>query len=156
NVIFDPLHVAVEWSGCGGDSPRSGSVAALPITMRVLHQQQHDARSGDAMGMAFTSDGQDLQADVYYDAIKELAGRKPNDPAEALAYVIAHEIGHLFLGPGHVKGTIMCTEWTSRILEAAERRQLTFNSTQRAALRRELLAKLQQGDATRTAAPPPD
>ena len=160
NAIFDPLHIAVAWSACKNGGPTQDLVSGLPITIRLRSDSPEHAPRGDEtdlMGRAFTSDhAAELQADTYYRAIKELAQRDQNDFAEALAYIIAHEIGHLLLGEGHVEGTIMCTRWTSKTLAAAERRQITFNSNQRAALHRELLSRLNQGEATRTAAPPPD
>lgn len=39
-------------------------------------------------------------ADAYYGAIAQFGNSHQADPAEVLGYVVAHELGHLLLGPG--------------------------------------------------------
>jgi len=52
--------------------------------------------------------------------------------------VVAHELGHLLLGPGHSADSIMSAAWNGKTLEAVRKRWLTFNQSQRAAIHREL------------------
>jgi len=58
-----------------------------------------------------------------------------------LGYVLAHEIGHLLLGPGHVEGTIMSAKWDAKVLEAARQRGLTFDRSQRTTIHDQLRAQ---------------
>jgi hypothetical protein len=51
-----------------------------------------------------------------------LGGRDQLDPAVLLGHVIAHELGHLLLDPGHVPTGIMPTSWGARDMEAIGQR----------------------------------
>ena len=83
------------------------------------------------MGMAFAEGGMaGTMADAYYGAIEQFARAHLADPAEVLGYVVAHELGHLLLGPGHSAGSIMTAAWDGKTLAAARQRWLTFSQAQ--------------------------
>ena len=139
-AIFRPLQVDLTWAAC---DDRTGAAPAVILRLR-RHGPflESDSGSLDMMGMAFTSVGiTGTLADVYYAAVEKFAAKYGADPAEVLGCVIAHEIGHLLLGPGHVDAGIMCARWNTRTLKSARQRWLTFNRTQRAAIHRELQAR---------------
>lgn len=135
-AIFNALRIDVAWNGC----EESGS--GLNIILRLRRDGpagSERADSLDVMGMAFTAAGvAGSRADAYFGAIEGFARRHQADPAEVLGYVVAHELGHLLLGPGHSAGSIMSASWNDKTLEAARQRWLTFNQSQRAAIHREL------------------
>jgi hypothetical protein len=143
--IFGQLQIEVRWTGCEGPGI---SRVAWPGSNIVLRLRRAEPPAGapvadaDLMGMAFTSarNAGNL-ADAYYRAIRRFARRNQADAPDVLAYVVAHEIGHLLLGPGHVEGTIMAARWDARTLAAVRQRRLTFNAAQRAAIYRELRAR---------------
>jgi hypothetical protein len=47
-----------------------------------------------------------------------------------LAYVIAHELGHLFLGTSHAPGGLMQAGWDKRLVREAATGTLTFTGAQ--------------------------
>ena len=138
-AIFSPLRIEIGWAACEESGP------GVNITLRLRREGPLGAErtdSLDVMGMAFTAPGvAGNRADAYYGAIEGFAQRHQADPAEALGYVVAHELGHLLLGPGHAPGSIMCASWNDKTLEAARQRWLTFNQSQREVIRRELRAR---------------
>jgi len=138
-AVFSPLQVEVSWTNCD----ESGPGAHVLLRLRQggpLNAARAD--SLDVMGMAFTGEGVvGIMADVYYGAIEQFAKAHQADPAEVLGYVVAHEFGHLLLGPGHSAGSIMTAEWDGKTLAAARQRSLTFSRSQQAAIHRELHAR---------------
>ena len=135
-AIFNPLRIEVAWNGC------EELGAGVNITLRLRSDRpagSERADSLDVMGMAFTAAGvAGNRADAYFGAIEGFARRHQVDPAEVLGYVVAHELGHLLLGPGHSPGSIMSAAWNDKTLEAARQRWLTFNQAQRTTIHREL------------------
>jgi hypothetical protein len=63
---------------------------------------------------------------------------------------MAHELGHLLLGPGHVPGGIMRAGWKSGDLDAVRKRSLKFNPAQSARIREALRTSIAiEGSADR-------
>jgi hypothetical protein len=138
-VIFSPLQVEVSWTNCGESGP------GVHILLRLRREGPLNALRADSldvMGMAFTEEGlAGTMADAYYGAIEQFAKAHQADPGDVLGYVVAHEFGHLLLGPGHSAGSIMTAVWNRKTLEAARQRWLTFTQSQRFAIHRELQAR---------------
>jgi len=67
-----------------------------------------------------------------------VAARTGADSDSVIGCVMAHELGHLLLGPGHVPDAIMRASWGTGDLEAIRRRRLVFNRAQNTVIRREL------------------
>ena len=71
---------------------------------------------------------------IYYREICRLAELNPPvSSSELLGYVIAHEIGHLLLGPQHQDGSVMKSHWRAADVEMIRRRELHFNRSQNVA-----------------------
>ena len=71
---------------------------------------------------------------VYYSEIRRLAELdRAVSSGEILGYVMAHEIGHLLLGPQHHDGTVMKSHWGAAEVEMIRRRELRFNRSQNVA-----------------------
>ena len=111
-AVFNPLRIEVGWADCEGSGP------GLNILLRLRREGPLGAERADSldvMGMAFTAAGvAGSRADAYYGAIEGFAQKHQADPAEVLGYVVAHELGHLLLGPGHSAGSIMSASWNER------------------------------------------
>jgi hypothetical protein len=144
-AIFAPLQVELQWSDCSGHGISKVSLPAAEIIFRLLSDKPAGNAPSDSaflMGMAFTAAGMEGdRADAYYGAIKVFAQSHHANVAVVLGYVVAHEIGHLLLGPGHVEGTVMSAKWDAKELSAERRRWLTFNRPQRAAIHADLQAR---------------
>ena len=138
-TIFSQSQVAVAWSSCDGSGP------GARVELRLWRECSADSAQRDSrhvMGMAFTAPGvTGTMADVYYGVIEQFAKEHEADPAEVLGYVVAHEIGHLLLGPGHSAGGIMTAVWNGKTLAAGRQHWLTFTQAQRNSIRRELRAR---------------
>jgi Zn-dependent peptidase ImmA (M78 family) len=81
------------------------------------------AASLDAMGRAYLAEnGEGYLADAYFEAIRKLAARHDADADALLGFVIAHELGHLILGEGHVPDGVMQAQWGGAAVKALERR----------------------------------
>jgi len=142
-AIFRPMRIDMHWSACriGAGAQDSWTSRTLIVRLRRDGPAHGAASFVDVMGTAFTEDGgAGYLADAYYGAIYGFALDHQSDPAEALGYVMAHEIGHLLLGAGHAEGTIMSARWNAKSLAAARQRWLRFSPSQRAAIHRELQA----------------
>jgi hypothetical protein len=87
-----------------------------------------DPDSFDALGQTYLSfDDTGYIADVYYEAVQTLASSKQLDFTSLLGYVMAHELGHLLLGPGHAAMGVMRAKWDPRDLRAMDRHWLEFS-----------------------------
>lgn len=137
-AVFSPLGIGVGWVGCEESGP------GVKFILRLRREGPLNAKrpdSLDILGMAFTVGVTGTRVDAYYGAIEIFAQSQQADPAEVLGCVVAHELGHLLLGPGHVRGSIMSAAWDGKTLMAVRQRWLTFNKSQRAAIHRELQAR---------------
>lgn len=76
---------------------------------------------------------------VMYDRVVSLSSRNGLSRSEALALVMAHEIGHLLMPDGkHAKFGLMAASWTSRDLRFADTLGLGFHSDEAATIRAQL------------------
>jgi hypothetical protein len=95
-------------------------------------------------GVAFDDVGQDFGscAYVFYDSVKKLAARTTVGRDVLLAHLLAHEIGHLLLGPkSHSPVGIMRAEWSAKDLDEAATGGLVFTSTESERMRSGVLAR---------------
>jgi hypothetical protein len=87
-------------------------------------------------------------ANVFYDHVKEVSTLWDMFPGEILGDAMAHELGHLLLGPGHSREGIMKARWTSRDLELGKLGKLGFSTEQLKALQR--VAQLLPGNSLKS------
>jgi hypothetical protein len=143
-AIFRAAGVQIEWKNC--DESSAAEAARVPWFIIRLRNSNPPKTAGtsslDAMGRAYIGDGGDAYlADAYFKAIVALAERCQADAGDLLGGVMAHEMGHLLLGPGHVPDGIMRTRWKTGELEALRQRRLQFNKSQRMRIQRSLRLK---------------
>jgi predicted Zn-dependent protease len=78
-------------------------------------------------------------ANIYYERVLQLAGKRLGSEDCFLGAGIAHELGHLLLrGLSHSSKGIMRAEWTVADLDAAASRRLMFSSSEAAMIREEI------------------
>lgn len=81
-------------------------------------------------------DGVGRLAYAFYGRIQDSARRHGTDPAKILAYVMAHELGHLLLGRGaHSFTGIMSGRWDRYEIQSVERSVLRFTNEQGRSIR---------------------
>lgn len=138
--VFQSAGVRIEWKAC--EEGPDGPVRTAWFTLRLRGDKPPKTMgtsSLDAMGRAFVVEGRDgYLADAYFQAIQDLAERHQADAGALLGYVIAHELGHLLLGPGHVPDGVMRAGWNVNELRALRQRWLKFNDAERAQIQRQL------------------
>jgi len=88
----------------------------------------------DDLGVAFLLDEQGAYASVFYESVSDFARGFSLDPAAILAHVVAHEIGHMFLGSAHTLMGVMQAGVSGRQVEWINRRWVLFSRDQAAQL----------------------
>ena len=146
SLVFRSLDVEVVWSECDEGPDATQAARQHWYTIRLRNDAPPRTRgpmSLDAMGIAYVSgDAQGYLADANWKMIQATAGPAPPDAAVLLGCVMAHELGHLLLGPGHIPSGIMRAVWKSNDLSAALQRWLTFNTAQGKMIRCKLRTKI--------------
>ncbi len=72
---------------------------------------------------------------ISFPAVEAAAAGLQSDPAELLGAAIAHEVGHLLLGPAHTTSGVMTAHFRSHEVAMVGRGELLFDSAQAARLR---------------------
>ncbi len=132
-LVYRDVGVTVVWGGC--DAFRgSWFPARVPTFLVRLWNRQPPPPAGaaslDAMGEAFVErpgDGSNT-ADAYLPAIQASAEIHHTDLGVLLGFVLAHELGHLLLGPGHTAEGLMRAVWGQKEIDALRQRRLGFTS----------------------------
>jgi hypothetical protein len=160
--ILDTAGLRAVWLECpvgpSTDDPQGPchkAAEATDIRLRVLGAAMHNKFQDTVFGFTVHP----VLASVYYDYALR---RAKSDDAEfelpiILGCVIAHELGHLLLGPnGHSAGGIMQGEWGPKQLHLALMGGLLFTSQQSKLLRRAARARAERQNLTSTSSTPED
>jgi hypothetical protein len=99
----------------------------------------------DVMGKAFVEDQGGYMADAYFQAIQATSELHRGDSGVLLGFVMAHELGHLLLGPGHAPDGVMQAAWGQKQWDALRQRWLRFTEEGAGRVRRAL--ELRTADA---------
>jgi len=161
--IFARAGVGVNWFDCSMEHPGVGSQGpchdgwgTINMGLRVVvnpppptDPRTHlvDPRRPERLGFAVRPG----LASVYYDPRWRFAGdeRALHLPM-ILGVVIAHEVGHLLLGPDrHSRQGLMRPEWDSRQFHQATLRELFFSEEESADIRAEARRRMHALAATR-------
>jgi len=138
--IFRETGVAVSWLNC----PLSISEAeANPICIEPCPPSRFAVRINSEMpaNLAKTSLGVALSesgtyATIYYTRVDEYAQERIATHSQILGHAIAHEMGHLLLGPvPHTRFGIMRGEWTAEDLRSITMGAFLFSPHQAALIR---------------------
>jgi hypothetical protein len=137
--LFGEAGVAVSWR-----NPRwEVFLPEADGQKRFLHVhivRRPHALAEDVFGTAFIDEeGHGRQADIFYDRIANLSTRGAQDRAVLLGAVMAHEVGHLLLGPhAHAPAGIMCGRWDADKLQLAIVGLAGFNAEQAMRMRQRI------------------
>jgi hypothetical protein len=76
---------------------------------------------------------------VFYQRVEDAAESELASASQILAYAMAHEIGHLLLGPDHhSREGIMCARWNQESLEEVSQGQMLFSRDQAQLIRNQV------------------
>jgi len=104
-----------------------------PMRVLILHLLETGRAAWPSeLGQAFLGeDGQGVMADVFLDRLQQLTEEREIDYARLLAHVVAHELGHLLLGPNaHSVMGLMQARMTGDSLERMEQGNFRFSQEQ--------------------------
>jgi hypothetical protein len=140
--------VQVNWLDCPEAAQAAQQCQDPPYpSALVLHllpaTASRRAEPSGSLGFAVPPDAGQFGsfAGVFYDRVERLASRGFNEQV-ILGHAIAHEIGHLLLGPGgHTINGIMKAEWHRKELEQATNGTLGFDAVQRNSITQTLKAR---------------
>ena len=145
------MNIEIVWAKCEAGLEGDEAVQQHWFTLRLRDGRpfiKPAPAALDTLGEAFLPvDNGGYIVEVYYQAVQALAGAKEAELTTLLGYVIAHELGHLLLGPGHAAKGVMRSAWDRRDLEAIRQGCLRFSPVEAASMRRVLQGTV-QGPAT--------
>lgn len=143
-LAYLPARVRIVWRACDA-LPASASQARVPWFVIRLRNDGPPAAAGPAslavMGKAFVDARGGAVADAYFPAIRATAEQRHADEGVLLGFVMAHELGHLLLGPGHTPDGLMQAAWGQKEIEALRQRRLRFTGDGAERIRRALAAR---------------
>jgi hypothetical protein len=143
DLVFRSAAVIIAWRDCD-TFPSPAEQERDPWFVVRLQTGKPPLTMGpaslDVVGKAFVEDhGGGTMADVYVQAIQARSKEHAGDLGLLLGFVIAHELGHLLLGPGHAPEGVMQAAWSQRqISDALRQRWLRFPEEGAARIRRAL------------------
>jgi hypothetical protein len=151
-AIFQNVGIETSWVDCATSVTQVRAnracdleMGATDLVLRILPRRMaKKARaSEDSLGFAQTcSEGEPAcELSVFSDQVDGLAtqGYRPD---LILGYVIAHEVGHVLLGPGHSDTGIMRGGWTPNDLQRISwGMRVDFTGDQSSRLRRAVLRR---------------
>ena len=139
---FHTIPAEVTWLDCATPSPKSEEGRALRFLVRLRRDApRYYLRevSLHTMGRAYLSDsGEGYIADIYRPAVEALAQLRVANESSLIGYTMAHELGHLLIGPGHAARGIMSADWGPLEMSRIAKRWLEFDLRDRTAIRRRL------------------
>jgi hypothetical protein len=152
---FENLGVELVWVDCPVPKTHSRAYSAcqsdmgpIDLVLRILprHMVIKLAAHDDSLGSAQTCSEREpaCELSVFYCRVDELAGEGYRED-RILGYVIAHEVAHVLLGPGHSEVGIMRGKWTRNDLQRISWGLLMdFTSDQSRQLRYAVLRRMEQ------------
>jgi hypothetical protein len=152
---FENLGVKLVWVDCPVPKTPSRQYSAClsdmgptDLVLRILprHMAIKLAARDEPLGSAQTCPESEpaCELSVFYHRVDALAveGYRAD---RLLGYVIAHEVAHVLLGPGHSEDGIMRGQWTRNDLQRISwGQQLNFTSDQSKQLRYAVLRRMKQ------------
>ena len=130
-LVFGSADVRMVWRACD-DLPTAPEKDRNSWFIIHLRGDKPPLKAGssslDAMGKSFVLDASGGNvADAYYRAVQSFSEQHHTDPGVLLGFVIAHELGHLLLGPGHSPDGVMQAVWGDKQSDALRQRWLKFS-----------------------------
>lgn len=163
--IFREAGIETVWLDCptsvakAADCPAcEPPLGALGVDLRILSKSMAlRVRTGrEQLGFALESQrpGSASAAWVFYHRVEQLAESKDVDQGQVLGHAIAHEIGHLLLGPdSHSNRGIMRANWDRKYLQDAAQGHLWFTPDQAKLIRTDVQARIAMSEASVTRQP---
>ena len=152
--VFREAGVTVSWLNCPLSIPEA---AANPICIEPCPPSRFAVRinselpanlAKSSLGVALSENG--IYATIYYPRVAEYAKEGIATHSQILGHAIAHEMGHLLLGPvPHARFGIMRGGWTTEDLHSITMGAFLFSPHQSALIRQAAMRRMrsQKGPA---------
>ncbi len=139
--VFEDVGIRTTWLDCRpgveGHSLPAACLQPLGLSKLGIRLLDQDTRPADsshtALGHSYASETGGSLATVSCATIKRFSGGNQTSEIAFLGHVIAHEVGHLLLGPGaHSNEGIMKAHWIKTEMQqiAAARKGVLFSREQ--------------------------
>lgn len=143
--IFRDAGVRIIWLNCPQDSLHKDSFdrcgeASFPAHMQLRILRLVHGLKPSTVGVSFiAADGIGCSADLFYEPLQALQRQTHVVPSVILGHAMAHELGHLLLGPNsHSPTGLMRAHWTSEDLANATVGHFLFTLEQSRKIRESL------------------
>jgi len=148
-ALFHTIDIEVVWAKCETSLQGDEATQQHWFTVRLRDGRPFitpDRAALDTLGEAFLSvENGGYIVDVYYEVVQTLGSAQQVGATALLGYVIAHELGHLLLGPGHGTNGVMRAAWDLRDLEAIRQGRLKFSPAEGVRMRQALQGTVNGG-----------
>ena len=138
--ILGHMGVGVEWIDCQlsiNTSVCTGTAEADRLELTIVTEDNRQMFGEDVLGRSVVG-GSDkgVYARVFYAHIRVKAEQEGVSPATLLGLAVAHEFGHLLLGPkAHSEQGIMRANWSHNDIQRGIQGQLRFTPQQEPLIR---------------------
>jgi hypothetical protein len=151
--VYGSSGVEIDWIACAASFSKNElnpeCIASRPDRLEIRLLPEFKTRllhpRAGALGLALTSEkgGFGTVAFIFADRAKEMGSSPASAFGLILGAIVAHELGHLLLGPGgHSLDGIMKTAWGSPEIVRSLQRQLHFTDKQSERIRAQVLARM--------------
>ncbi len=159
--IFRHAGVNTVWPDCAPSSAAFPDDPACPkhldptvLFVRILSGSMTEGfglhHSTCGVAASAPNGGFGSYAYVFFDCVQELAGSRGARSETILSHMLAHEIGHLLLGPGsHSRRGIMHEDWDRQQVESAGWGRLLFTRQQAERMQAEVRRRSLAGQIAR-------
>jgi hypothetical protein len=134
--LFERIGVTIVWD----DSNRLAPALSRPfvVDLTLLDHRNDPGTTGSVLGSSTPSPAPSIA--VFYCDVQQLAQLHVVRPETLLGFVIAHELGHLLLGPhAHTSHGLMRAVWTrTDVADGVAQGQFRFSATEGDRIRRRL------------------
>lgn len=145
--IFREAGVAVSWLNCPLSilEAQANPICIEPrppgrFAVRIISEIPANLAK-TSLGVALTESG--IYATIFYPRVNEYAQERIASHSQILGHAIAHEMGHLLLGPvPHARFGIMRGEWTAEDLQSITMGAFLFSPRQSALIRQAAMRRL--------------
>jgi tetratricopeptide (TPR) repeat protein len=112
----------------------------------ILRIAPHAIESLGRLTLGFTlpAPGGAINATVVYSRVQELVSNRADSEQKIFGYGIAHEIGHVLLGPEHSLSGLMRAQWHTSDWRLADLEQLRFSPQEAIAMGAEVVRRTKQ------------
>jgi hypothetical protein len=156
--IFREMGIAVRWLNCPLTISEAAAnpicIAPVPpsrIAVRITSEMPANLAES-SLGVAFTETG--IYVTIYYPRVEESAKEGIANHSQILGHAIAHEMGHMLLGPvPHSRFGIMRGAWTAEDLRSIAMGAFLFKPYQSVLIRQAAMRRMQGEKASAPALP---